>query len=164
MNLCVRTRVGTLGWYAMPSQGKGLETRWTGPVLEPRSRHGIGNTVDEPGVGTAVTAWTQDRKRGGCLVSIQGEGIVQETRSRPDPGNVIVQFALVGKIMVEKGVNLPCRALIRLRRLAALKGPRIQAQSIALMQPLLASGAGRGHSGRCLTPILLRSISASFVN
>jgi hypothetical protein len=56
MNLCVRTRVGTLGWYAMPSQGIGLETRWTGPVLEPRSRHGIGNTVDGPGVGTAVTA------------------------------------------------------------------------------------------------------------
>ena len=35
---------------------------------------------------------------------------------------------------------------------------------VGAMQPLLASGVGWGHGGICQTPILLRSISASFAN
>ncbi len=117
-------RVGTLGWYAMPHQGMGFPTRLR-QVPEKRWARGggavTGNRVAGGGIVNAVVDWLpwsfaetleRDAPRWG-----HGRGI----------GNVIFLFAL------DREVNqLPCRALIRRRRLAALKGHRIPAQGNAL--------------------------------
>ena len=46
--------------------GMGFETRWTSPVSESRSGHGIRNTMDEPGIGNAFGARYRKRHRSIC--------------------------------------------------------------------------------------------------
>ena len=93
--------------YWNRGRGMGFETRWTSRISASRSGHGIRNTVDESDIGIAVRAW--DREHGGRF------GI----------GNTVgVRYRKCHRaICPRREVNqLPSRALIRLRRLPAMKG------------------------------------------
>ena len=113
------------------------------------------------GMRCPVRAW--DRKRSGGIGSNGAAPTRQNamlvwawTRDR----NAIVPFAPTGQ-------RIPGRASpweLQIAPTGHAYQPRASPGLSGAMQPLLASGVGWGHGGTCLTPILLRSISASFAN